>query len=88
MVCGYLIAQMILTTLCVIWKVTDTIMEHYYDKRLLEWLDHRLAHRILGSSLINRVGLNNGTFGDLLQTPEHRKTWNLDRTFHRDQSWS
>jgi hypothetical protein len=36
MVCGYLTAQMILTTLCVIWKVTDTMMEHYYDKRLLE----------------------------------------------------
>ena len=43
MVCGYLTAQMILTTLCVIWKVTDTIMEHYYDKRLLEWLDGGLA---------------------------------------------
>ena len=43
MVCGYLTAQMILTTLCVIWKVTDTMMEHYYDKRLLEWLDRGLA---------------------------------------------
>ena len=43
MVCGYLTAQMILTTLCVIWKVTDTTMEHYYDKGLLEWLDHGLA---------------------------------------------
>ena len=43
MVCGYLTAQMILTTLCVIWEVTDTIMEHYYDKRLLEWLDGGLA---------------------------------------------
>ena len=43
MVCGYLTAQMILTTLCVIWKVTDTMIEHYYDKRLLEWLDHGLA---------------------------------------------
>ena len=35
MVCGYLIAQMILTTLCVIWKVTDTRMEHHYDKGFL-----------------------------------------------------
>ena len=43
MVCGYLTAQMILTTLCVIWKVTDTTMEYYYDKGLLEWLDHGLA---------------------------------------------
>ena len=43
MVCGYLTAQMILTTLCVIWKVTDTMMEHYYDKGLLEWLDIGLA---------------------------------------------
>ena len=43
MVCGYLTAQMILTTLCVIWKVTDTMMEHYYGKRLLEWPDRGLA---------------------------------------------
>ena len=43
MVCGYLTAQMILTTLCVIWKVTDTMMEHYYDKGLLEWFDGGLA---------------------------------------------
>ena len=43
MVCGYLTAQMILTTLCVIWKVTDTMMEHYYDKGLLGWLDGVLA---------------------------------------------
>ena len=42
MVCGYLTAQMILTTLCVIWEVTDTMMEHYYDKGLLEWLDSRM----------------------------------------------
>ena len=26
-----------------IWKVTDTTMEHYYDKGLLEWLDGGLA---------------------------------------------
>ena len=43
MVCGYLTAQKILTTLYVIWKVTDTTMEHYYDKGLLEWLDGGLA---------------------------------------------
>jgi len=43
MVCGYLTAQMIFTTLCVIWKVTDTTMEHYCDKGLLEWLDGGLA---------------------------------------------
>ena len=43
MVCGYLIAQMILTTLCVIWKVTDTTMEPYYDKGPLGWLDGGLA---------------------------------------------
>ena len=36
-------AQMILTTLCVIWKVTDTTMEHYYEKGLLEWPDGGLA---------------------------------------------
>ena len=87
--CGYLTAQMILTTLCVIWKVTDTMMEHYYDKGLLEWLDCGLAPprpRIF--SLINRVGLNNGPFGNLLQAPEHGRTWDLDWTFHRDQSYS
>ena len=43
MVCDYLTAQMILTTLCVIQKATDTMMEHYYDKGLLEWLDRGLA---------------------------------------------
>ena len=42
MVCGYLTAQMILT-LCVIWKVTDTMMDHYYNKGPLLWLDGRLA---------------------------------------------
>ena len=26
-----------------IWKVTDTMMEHYYDKGLLEWPDGGLA---------------------------------------------
>ena len=43
MVCGYLTAQMILRTLCVIWKVTDAMIEHYYDKGLLERLDGGLA---------------------------------------------
>ena len=43
MISGDLTAQRILTALCVIWKVTDTTMEHYYDKGLLEWLDHGLA---------------------------------------------
>ena len=40
---GYLTAQMILTTLCVIWKVTDTRMEYYHDIGLLGWLDLGLA---------------------------------------------
>ena len=43
MVCGYLTAQVILTTLCVIWKGTNTTKEHYYDKGLLGWLDGGLA---------------------------------------------
>ena len=43
MVCGYLIAQMILTTLSEIWKVTDTRMEYYHDIGLLGWLDLGLA---------------------------------------------
>ena len=68
MVCGYLTAQMILTTLCVIWKVTDTLMEHYHDKGLLGWLDGGMAPLLLLLELssINRLGLNNGTFGNLL----------------------
>ena len=88
MLCGYLTAQMILTTLCVIWKVTDTMMEHYYDKGLLERLDGGLAPPHPRIVLDNRVGLNNGTFGNFLRVPEHRRTWNIDQTFHRDQSWS
>ena len=49
----------------VTWKVTDTTMEHYHDRGLLQWLDGGLAPphpRIV----LDRVGLNNGTFGNLL----------------------
>ena len=51
----------------VAWKVTDTTMEHYHDKGLLGWYDGGMAPLILESSLMNRLGLKNGTFGNLLQ---------------------
>ena len=65
-VCDYVIQ--------VTWKVTDTTMEHYLGKGLLGWLDGGLAPPHSRMSSINRVGLNNGTFENLLRTPEHEKT--------------
>ena len=50
------------------WKVTNTTMEHYHDRGLLGWLDSGMAPLILELSLINRLGLNNRTSGNLLQT--------------------
>ena len=53
----------------VTWKVTGTVMEHYHDKGLLGWLDGGMALLLLLLELssINRLGLNNGTFGNLLR---------------------
>ena len=42
-------------------------MEHYHDRGLLGWLDGGMAPLILESFLINRLGLSNGTLGNLLQ---------------------
>ena len=72
-VCGYATQ--------VAWKVTNNTMEHYHEKDFLagvtaKW--HLLAPK---SSSINRLGLNNGTSGNLLRG----RTWDLDWTFHRDQ---
>ena len=50
----------------VAWKVTNTTMEHYHDKGLLGWLDGGMPHPPLKLSSINRLGLNNGTSGNLL----------------------
>ena len=75
MVCGYLTAQMILTTLCVIWKVTDTTMEHYYDKGLLEWLDHGLAPPRPRIVLDKQSG------------PEQRDIWKLAVSTEQLGSW-
>ena len=50
----------------VAWDVTNTTMEHYHDRGLLGWLDSGMAPLILELSLINRLGLNNGTSGNLL----------------------
>ena len=59
----------------VAWKVTNTTMEHHHDRGLLGWLDGGMAPTtttpVLKSSLVNRLGLNNGTFGNLLQTPKN-----------------
>ena len=50
----------------VTWKITNSSMEHFHDKGLLGWLDgwHLLALKL---SSINKLALNNGTSGNLLQ---------------------
>ena len=52
-------------------RVTNTMTEHYHDKGLLPWLDSGIAPLVLRSSSINRVGLNNGTSGNLLPPPKN-----------------
>ena len=63
------------------WRVTNTTREHYHDRGLIGWLDGGMPSPVLESPLINRLGLNNGTSGNLLQT---LKNLGLERTFHRD----
>ena len=46
-------------------------MEHYHDKGLLGWLDREMAPPCPQIILINRLGLNNGTSRNLLQTPKN-----------------
>ena len=46
-------------------------MKNYHDKGLLGWLDSGIAPLVLRSSSINRVGLNNGTSGNLLPPPKN-----------------
>ena len=59
-------------------------MKHYHNIGLCGWLEGGMAPLLLlESSSINRVGLNNATFG--LQA---LKNLELDRTFYRDQLWS
>ena len=53
------------------WKVTNIMMKHYHDKRLLSRLDGRMTPLILESSLINRLGLNKETSRNLLQTSKN-----------------
>ena len=72
----------------VAWKINDTTMEHYHDKGLLGWLDGGLAPPRPRIVLDKQSGPEHGTFGNLLRAPEHRKTWDLDWTFHRDHLWS
>ena len=51
----------------VAWKVTNNTMEHYHEKDFLAGVTakrHLLAPK---SSSINRLGLNNGTSGNLLR---------------------
>ena len=75
MVCGYLTAQMILTTLCVIWKVTDTMMEHYHDKGLLGWLDGVLAPPHPRSILNKQSGPEQWDIWKLAVSTEKLGTW-------------
>ena len=42
-------------------------MEHNHDKGLLDGLTMEWPHLVLESFLINRLGLNNGTCGNLLK---------------------
>ena len=52
-------------------KVTNTMMEHYHDQGFLGWLHGGMAPPTLESSLISRLGLNNGTSGNLPQAPKN-----------------
>ena len=68
----------------VAWKVTNTTMEQYRDKGLLGWLDGVEWHLlVLGLSSINKLGR---TTGHMETWCEHQRAWNLDQTFHRNQS--
>ena len=69
----------------VTWKVTNSswntsMTNDSLADLMVEW--HLLA---LNLSSKNKLGLNNGTSGNFLQT---LKTWNLDWIFHRDESQS
>ena len=46
-------------------------MKNYHDKGLLGWLDSGMAPPLLKSSSINKLGLNNGTHGNLLPAPKN-----------------
>ena len=72
----------------VTWKVTDTTMEHYYDIGLLVWLDRGLAPSCPKIVLDKQSGPEQWDIWKLAASTEHRRTWDLDRTFHRDRSWS
>ena len=64
-----------LLTLC--WSITVT--KDFLAGLKVEW--HPL---LLELSSINRVGLNNGTYGHTETCCQHKRTWDLERTFHRD----
>ena len=52
-------------------KVTNTTMEHYHDRGLLGDLTVEWPLLVLELSSINRLGLNNGTSGNLLRAPKN-----------------
>ena len=68
------------------WKVNDTAMEHYHDKGLLGRLDSGLAPPSPRIVLDKQSGPEQWDIWKLAASTEHRRTWDLDRTFHRDQS--
>ena len=73
MVSGYLTARMILTVLYVIMllkKITNSSMKHFHEKDSLAGLMVKYHLLTLKSSSINRLGLNNGTSGNLLRAPK------------------
>ena len=49
------------------------MLKHYHDKGLLGWLDGGMASPPLELSSINKLGLNNGTSGNLLPAQKNLK---------------
>ena len=52
-------------------KITNSSMKHFHEKDSLAGLRVKYHLLALKSSLINRLGLNNGTSGNLLQAPKN-----------------
>ena len=61
------------------------MMKHYHDKGLLGWPDEGMASPCPRIILDKQSGRKQW---DIWKLAASTKTWELDRTFHRDQSWS
>ena len=64
------------------------MMEHYYDKGLLEWPDGGLAPPRPRIVLDKQSGPEQWDIWKLAASTKCGRTWDLDWSFHRDQSWS